>query len=92
MPSAFAIRTLHVCRKAGVVNPDKTVSAAEVEIVPAGQIADLTDDDFKSFEKAGAARRPSKMDRAMAEGDDEPEAIETAAGKATASAPVRVGR
>lgn len=92
MPSAFAIRTLHVCRKAGEVKDGKVVSAAEVEIVPAGQIADLSDDDFKAFEKAGAVRRPSKMDRAMAEGDDEPEAIETAAGKATASAPVKVGR
>lgn len=92
MPSAFAITSLHVCRKAGEKKDGKMVSAAEVEIVPAGQITDLSDDDFKVFEKAGAVRKPSKMDRAMAEGDDEPEAVETAAGKAAASAQVKPTR
>lgn len=92
MPSAFAITSLHVCRKAGEKKDGKMVSAAEVEIVLAGQITDLSDDDFKAFEKAGAVRKPSKMDRAMADGDDEPEAVETAAGKAAASAPVKPTR
>ena len=91
MPSAFAITSLHVCRKAGE-RKDGKVSAAEVEIVPAGQIADLSDDDFKAFEKAGAVRKPSKMDRAMADTDDEPEAVETVAGKAVASTQVKHAR
>ncbi|MCJ2080744.1 hypothetical protein [Methylobacterium sp. J-090] len=92
MPSAFAITSLHVCRKAGERKDGKVVTAADIEIVPAGQITDLSDDDFKAFEKAGAVRKPSKVDRAMAEDGEDLEAVEAVAGKATAATQVRTAR
>lgn len=81
MAQAFAIATLHVCRTPAEVRDGKVVTQAKVETVAAGHITDLSDSDFKAFEKAGAVRRPTKMDRAMAEGEDEPEAVETAVGR-----------
>nr|USU31110.1 hypothetical protein NG677_17430 [Methylobacterium sp. OTU13CASTA1] len=92
MPSAFAITSLHVCRKAGERKDGKVIAAADIEIVPAGQITELSDDDFKAFEKAGAVRKPSKVDRAMAEDGEDLEAVEAAAGKATAATQVRTTR
>ncbi|SOR26814.1 protein of unknown function [Methylorubrum extorquens] len=81
MAQAFAIASLHVRRSAPEVRDGKVVVPGKVEVVPAGAITDLSDEDFKIFEAAGAVRRPSKMDRAMAEGDDAPEAVETAVGR-----------
>ncbi|MCC0808586.1 hypothetical protein FPV16_20645 [Methylobacterium sp. W2] len=89
MAQAFAIATLHVCRKRAEMKDGKVVTPADIEVVPAGKIADISDEDFKVFEKAGAARRPTRMDRAMSEGEEEPEAVETAAGRVTAAKPAR---
>ncbi|MRI54077.1 hypothetical protein D8770_08940 [Methylobacterium sp. DB1607] len=89
MAQAFAIASLHVRRAAPEVRDGKVVTSGKIEVVPAGAITDLSDEDFKTFEAAGAVRRPTKMDRAMAEGDDAPEAVETAVGR---SAPVKPGR
>lgn len=89
MAQAFAIASLHVRRAAPEVRDGKVVTSGKIEVVPAGAITDLSDEDFKTFEAAGAVRRPTKMDRAMAEGDDAPEAADTAVGR---SAPVKPGR
>lgn len=86
MAHAFAITTLHVCRKPAEMKDGQLVTAPEIEVVPAGKITDLSEKDFDAFAAAGAVRRPTKMDRAMADGDEEPEAVETAAGRATTSA------
>lgn len=86
MAQAFAITTLHVCRKKPTMSPEgRVLTPPEIEVVPAGSIVDVSDDDFKAFEKAGAVRRPTKVDRAMADEDDEPDQVEAAAGKATAA-------
>lgn len=79
MVQAFAVGTLHVCRKAAVKEAGRLITPPEIEVVPAGAITELPDDDFKTFEAAGAARRPSKVDKAVAEGEDSPALAATAA-------------
>jgi len=90
MADAFAITTLHVCRSPGEMKDGKVTKEAQVEIVPAGQITDLSDADYAAFEKAGAVRRPNKVDKAIAADDEDPDAVQVAAaGAAKTVKPLR---
>lgn len=73
MGQAYALSTLHLCRKPAETNADgKVIKAPEIEIVPAGKIVDVSDEDFKAFAENGHARRPTREDRARAGAGEEP--------------------
>ncbi|MGA0595403.1 hypothetical protein [Enterovirga sp. CN4-39] len=82
MAQAFAITTLHVCRKPAEMKDGTVVKPPEIEVVPAGAITDLTDEDFEAFSAAGAARRPTKVDRAKVEDEAEPARVEASPARA----------
>jgi hypothetical protein len=69
MVQALALNTIHVCREPGETKDGKVVKKPKIDVVSAGSITDLSDEQFSEFEAAGAVRKATKVDRAMADDD-----------------------
>jgi hypothetical protein len=71
MVQAFALNTIHVCREAGETKDGKVTKKPKIDVVAAGEITDLPQDQFDTFEAAGAVRKPTKAELAAASADDD---------------------
>jgi hypothetical protein len=62
MVQAFALNTIHVCREPGETKDGKVTKKPKIDVVLAGKIVDLTQDQYDEFEMAGAVRKASRAE------------------------------
>jgi hypothetical protein len=66
MVQALALNTIHVCREPGERKDGKVTKKPVIDIVEAGKIVDLSQEQFDEFEAGGAVRKATKVDQAVA--------------------------